>query len=296
MKEPEAMEQNKTEIKLDELIMVEPPYNILQDLEMTEYGGLRAKVYSEYLHPDEGGPIGGAECGRHLAILGSIVLAIGFHFKKRHYYLAVHALLNRIGSRVNDSAYFNLYAMPIMAEKSKGKVYAELLDDRNEVLYTAEVEYMIMSPAIFTKFYGNYKVEEVIPTNGNPYRDRRHLSNVVVEGDRIKGDYGTILAHECDGHFRNYPALPVALVGNLFGELGFKLFNATIPGYQKVISPRTSIRAYRLAFSGEFVSFVGRIAKRIAADTILVTAEAKVGDEIVANVEFELKGVNPVSD
>jgi len=287
------MDQNKVEIKLDQLIMVEEPYNILQDLELLEYGGLKAKVYNEYLNPDEGGPIGGAECGRHLAILGSIVLAMGFHFKKRHYYLAIHAILDRKSDLIYDAPFLNLYAIPVLAEKSKGKVYGELLGEHNELLYTAEVEYMIMSPAIFTKFYGKNKVEEEIENVESPYKNRRNLTNLVFEGDRLKADYGVILPNDCEGHFRHYPALPVALVGNLFGELGFELFKKHFPGYSKLISPYTTIRAYRLAFAGEFVTFVGRISKHISKDTILVTAEAKVGDEIIASVEFEVKGVNP---
>lgn len=279
-------------MELGNLIMVEAPYNILQELTPMEYGGVRAKVWNEYLHPDEGGPIGGAECGRHLAILGSIALAASFNHKKRHYYLAIHAVLNRKTDLTDEIPHFNLYAIPVMADKRKGKIYGEILGAHNELLYTAEVEYMIMSPAVFTKFYGKNKLETKVETIDEPYRNRRHLSNWVVEGDRARADFGTIAAAECEGHFRDYPALPVALVGNLFGELGFRLFRENLPGYRKIISPYTSIRAYRLAFAGEFVHFVGRISKRLSSNTILVTAEAKVDDEIIANVEFELRGVN----
>ncbi len=271
--------------------MVEKPYNILQNLELMEYGGIKAKVYNEYLDPDEGGPMGGAECGRHLAILGSIALAYGFHHKRRHYYLAVHAVLERKTSHISESNHFIAYAIPVLAEKRKGKIYGEILDEHNAVLFTAEVEYMIMSPAVFTKFYENFKLDEEIPAVESPYRNRRRLTNLVFKGDRISADYGTIVGSECEGHFKNYPALPVAVIGDLFRELGFALYKKFFPGYDKMISPRTSIRAYRLAFHGESVAFVGRISKRISRGVILVTAEAKVGDEIISSVEFEVKGV-----
>jgi len=280
-------------LKLDELIMVEEPYNILQDLKLHDDGSITATVVNEYIDRDEGGPMGGAECGRHLAILGSIILAHNYHHKKRHYYLAVHALLIRKTDRVFADEELKLRATPTMMEKRKGAVLGEVVSTDNEVIFTAEVEYLIMSPAVFSKFYEKYRVDEPVHNQMSPYINRRHLSDITLNGARATGEFGVVSAIECEGHFRNYPALPVALIGNLFGELGFTLFKHNVPGYRRIISPRTSIRAYRLAFSGEQVRFVGRISKCLSHDTIQVTAEAKVGDEIVSNVEFELRGVNP---
>ena len=287
------MKVEKTELKLDELIMVEEPYNILQNLKLHDDGSISATVENEYIDRDEGGPMGGAECGRHLAILGSIILAHNYHHKKRHYYLAVHALLSRKTDKVFSAEELKLTAKPTLMEKRKGVVLGELLSEENEVIFTAEVEYLIMSPAVFTKFYEKFRVDDPIHNGMSPYINRRHLSDITLNGARATGEFGIVSAQECEGHFRNYPALPVALIGNLFGELGFTLFKHNVPGYKRIISPRTSIRAYRLAFSGERVHFVGRISECLAYDTIKITAEAKVGDEIVANVEFELRGVNP---
>ncbi|WP_107822830.1 hypothetical protein [Mangrovibacterium marinum] len=287
------MKQEKIVLNLEELIMVEEPYNILQDLEVQDDGSIRATVVNEYIDRDEGGPMGGGECGRHLAILGSIVLAHAYNHKKRHYYLAVHALLSRKSDQVFAAEELLLTAKPTLMEKRKGTVYGELLSADNEVIFTAEVEYLVMSPAVFTKFYGKYQVDTPVHNGVSPYINRRHLSDITLNGERATGEFGIVQASECEGHFRNYPALPVALIGNLFGELGFALFKHNVPGFKRIISPRTSIRAYRLAFTGEHVRFVGRISKYISDDTIQVTAEAKVGDEIVSNVEFELRGVNP---
>ena len=51
------MQQNISPQMLDELIMVEKPYNILQDLILNDDGSVEAKVLNEYSHQDEGGPI-----------------------------------------------------------------------------------------------------------------------------------------------------------------------------------------------------------------------------------------------
>lgn len=274
------------------MVMVEEPYNILHDLELQDDGSIKAKVVNEYIYRDEGGPIGGAECGRHLAILGSIVLAHAYHHKNRHYYLAIHAVLVRKHDKVFPSDFLHLHVSPVLVEKRTGKVYGEMSSTEGEVIFSAEIDYMIMSQAVFSKFYDRFKTDVEIHNEVSPYINRRHLTDITLNGDRVSGEFGVVEAHECEGHFRNYPSLPVALIGNLFGELGFTLFKQNLPGYKKIISPRTSIRAYRLAFSGEHVSFVGRISKYISADTIQITAEAKVGDEIISNAEFELRGIN----
>ncbi len=286
------MTTNSSILKLDELIMVEPPYNILQNLKLNEDGSVEAIVVNEYQHQDEGGPIGGAEFGRHIAILGSIALACAYRHKHRHYYLAVHALIERKHSKVYQTDVLKLKTRPVLLEKRKGKIYGELTDQNNELINSATVEYLILDQNVFSRVYERHQKDTLVKNEISPYIHRRNLSNIVIDGHTARGEYGTVLEHECEGHFRHFPALPVALIGGLFGELGFNLFKHNIPGFDKVVSPRTDIRAHGLVFSGEHLHFTGKISKWISDDTIQITAEARVGDEIVSDVEFELKGVN----
>jgi hypothetical protein len=62
-----------TDKSLESLIEVHAPYNILYDISPNTDNGLNAKVKNEYLLPNEGAPIGVAEAGRHMAIMGSMV-------------------------------------------------------------------------------------------------------------------------------------------------------------------------------------------------------------------------------
>lgn len=290
------MKKNQSEMKLDELIMVEPPYCILQDLKLGDDGSITAIVFNEYQPQDEGGPIAGAEFGRHIAILGSIALANALSHNHSHYFLAVRANIKR---EIPDAYRFdelNLYAKPIKLEKRTGKVYGEIYGQNNELVNTAKVEYMILEREVFSKVYERRKRENSIKNKVSPYIKRRHLTNVVVDGHTARAEFGTILKNECEGHFRNFPALPVAMIGGLFGELGYQLFKHNLPGYDTIISPRTDIKAHGLVFSGEHLHFAGRISQWISDDAILITAEAMVGEDVVADVKFILKGIKLAKD
>ena len=52
------------------------------------------------------------------------------------------------------------------------------------------------------------------------------------------------------------------------------------------------ITAHRMAFCGEVVHLKGRLVERVSDDVLMMTAEAMVGNELVADIVFTLKGVN----
>ncbi len=60
--------------------------------------------------------------------------------------------------------------------------------------------------------------------------------------------------------------------------------------YEKIIGKSVLINARRLTFAGEFVHFEGRLIER-KENSIVMYAEAFVGDEIIADVTTELVGV-----
>ena len=149
-------------VPLDQLIMVEKPYNILKDLIRNEDGSVEATLINEYLPEEEAGPIGCAEFGRHIAILGSIVLSNTFNHKEKHYYLAMHADLERKHSHVYKSDELNLIAKTIIKEKRGGKVYGEISNQAGEIIYSATLDYQVISQAVFSRLYAKHKKEVVI--------------------------------------------------------------------------------------------------------------------------------------
>ena len=101
-----------------------------------------------------------------------------------------------------------------------------------------------------------------------------------------------VSAPECEGHFHSYPALPVAIVGGLYIDLGMQLFQEyTSREFDQIIAINTSIDAHRLAFSGEEVAFFVKIKKVISESSIVICGEAKIDSEVIADAEFELQGL-----
>ena len=283
------METNALELALEDLVMVEKPYNILEEVEVIDDGSLVAKVRNELLTETERGPMQCSEFGRHAAVLGSMLLAKNNPSKEKHFYLAGCADLRRSNLEVYESEVFWLKMSLLEQSRRKGKAYGELMDINGNVVYTGEVEYVILKSNAFHRLYSKGRVENSYIKGINPYTKRKSLKNVCVDEDKVTAAYGVVSVSECVGHFENYPCLPAAVIGGLFGDLGTHLLEH-ITGYKKMIGKSVLINARRLTFAGEFVHFEGRLVER-KENSIVMYAEAFVGDEIIADVTTELVGV-----
>jgi hypothetical protein len=285
------LESKKIEIASEgDLIMVKYPYNKLYDIRTNEDIS-EAKVNNEYSTEGEDGPVGVAEAGRHLAIFGSIHLAKEFNFTTAAYFLATHAILKRSESNIDDLDFLFLQVKTIYKEKRKAKIYGEIYSTRKELIFCVEIEYQIIQQAIFNKLFKRNLNTTISENEISPYIKRKALKNIIISNNNAKGDYGIVLAEECEGHFKNYPALPVAIIGNLLIDLGIKLFhNNTNNTFNNVKIIHTDIKALRLAFSGEEVYFSTNIKSIISENTINITGVAKVQDEIISTIEFKIKG------
>ncbi len=72
----------------------------------------------------------------------------------------------------------------------------------------------------------------------NPYTKRKSLKNVYVDNNTVTAAYDVVSVSECMGHFRNYPCLPAAVIGGLFGDLGTHLLEH-VTGYKVSVSTIT---------------------------------------------------------
>lgn len=271
--------------------MVEKPYNILENVAFSPNETVMAEVENEYSLELEAGSMGCSEFGRHIAILGSMAVAKSFGHKEKHYYLAIHADLKRKSYSTNYSKFFHLKAKTLIAKKRTARIYGEVRDDENELLFAGTVEYQAISQPVFSKLYSKHKVENPLYKNTSPYVNRKKLINLDIKGESIAGTYGKVEPCDCEGHFKDFPALPVAIIGGLFGELCMPLFKYHNPDLTKILSTEVVINAYRLAFTGEHVIFEGKIDKRLPNDSVRLIAYAKVGDEIIADAHFELQAI-----
>lgn len=277
--------------KLENMIMVKKPYNILFDVKEELDGSISGSVNNEFLYKDKWGPIGASEAGRHLAILGSMALANQTDSKK--YYLAVHATIKRNNLLVQDIDILKLQAKVTTLNKRDGEITGDIYDAENQSIYTAIIKYKIFAPQVFLKLFNSFKSTVEIKNEFSPYQKRKELSNITINGIDIKGDYGIIRPHECEGHFNEYPALPVAVIANLLGELGIKLFLHNNTDFTKVIVTSACISAYRLAFHGEYVTFNAKVINK-KNNSISVIGEVKVGTDLIADAQFEVIGLNNI--
>ena len=284
------METNLLNLSLDNLIMVDEPYNILEDVIVKEDGSLVAKVRNEYLMEGESGPMQCSEFGRHIAVLGSMLLAKNNPSKEKHYYLAGTADLRRSHLRIYENDVFWLRASVMEQNRRGGKVFGEMVDINGDELYTGEVDYKILKGSMFERLYAHGKVDDSPINDISPYQSRKKLRNVYVDEDKISAIYGVVSAAECQGHFNNYPCLPAAVVGCLFGELALNLLQH-VTGFTKMVDQSAIVKAKRLTFAGEFVRFEGKLLEQKSDNTIVMFAEAFVGDEVIAEVTTEVVGV-----
>lgn len=280
------------ESELKGLIMVSSPYNCLYDYETLKDGGLKARVKNEFLYPDEGGPIGAAEVGRHIAILGSIALAKAMGNESPMYFLAVKAGLNRSNSKVYKSNFLELKVRPITFNNRSGSIAGIVRDDHAQLVYVVDVDYQVVSIPLFEKLFFEHRNQRVGPVDYNPYVERKELRNVVFEPGVAVGDFGIVEEVDCAGHFENAQALPVAIIGNLYSALGIQLCkNESGDIFQKYTIESARINAFRLAFAGEYVTVRAEIKKRKSSAVVLVACQAFVGDELISDAEIMLRGV-----
>lgn len=275
----------------EDLIMVKHPYNRLEDYELLKDGSLKAKVQNEYLFEKEGGPIGCAEVGRHVAILGSIALANQLGVNPQ-YYLAVKAKLNRSNSKVYDSDFFNVKVKVLECNKRTGKIAGVLRDDAAQLLYVVEVDYKIISKPVFSQLFEKHYKSLGSDDFKSPYKFRKSLSNIQIDNLVAHGNYGVIEEQDCKGHFENFPALPVAIIGNLYSELGIHLFQElTQNKYNKVNVEYANIHAFELAFAGEEVSFKAELKEDKSSSYKLIYCQAIINNKVVSDITIGLRGV-----
>ena len=277
--------------ELQPYICVEKPYNILENLQ--EFGnGLKATITNEYLYKQEGGPISCGEVGRHLAILGSLALAKAYNFNSKHYYLAIDANINRLNNDVYTSENFTFYAESKELGKRKGIISGYVKDENGETIYEGEVEYQVIPEVVFNKIFAKNLNNTPIENTVSPYINRKELTDFLISENGASANYGIVEPYQCEGHFRNYPALPVAIVANLFMELGIKLCKAKgFEIFNKLIVTKAQISASKLAFSGENVSFKANLEQIISYNEAVVSFEALVEGNVIATGRAVMTGI-----
>jgi hypothetical protein len=269
---------------LADLICTSPPYYALQALETTDDTSMHCRIRFENRYFTDASPFDPAEVGRHLAILGSCLVAQHNPVRTKHYYLAFDALLERVTE--NDSLLFGLPAdtlcigqaeLDLVGPKSS-RVRARLSTPQGQLLYTLTVAYKVLRADLFEKIFRN-QYQEVAPIYlANPYAQPLTLQQYQITPDGVTARMGPICPEQCVGHFYQYPALPVAILSGALADLaGFHLRH--LCGNRKIryANRSTDVKASRLAFAGEEV-VLSSILLRHTDQTYVFKMSAVNGD------------------
>lgn len=272
-------------------ISVTAPYFALKNFNV-EKGDINCAFTTELTNIAEYGPISGAEVGRHMAILGSVVLARHNPRTERHYYLATDALIKRCTFK--PSADFSLQARARIIElnRKKGLVSGEIIDTDGNILYEVEVTYMVLVESIFERMFANHRNETPIDKTINPYTDDSLFFDVSLGIKACYATIGKVSVENCPGHFNNFPALPVARMGTSMGKLGGMHFMHLNPNKKKnYFIGNAELHAKQLVFVGEDVKFRTEIIdpkaeKGMVIRTIAYTDQCDFIAETICNYHY----------
>lgn len=236
-------------------ISVTKPYFALRNLRSDDEF-VYAEFTTELTDIAEAGPISGAEVGRHMAILGSVVLSKENPVKERHYYLATDALITRCSSKASSNYNLRCRAKMVTLNRKKGVVAGEIIDQDGSVMYKVEVTYMILGKMIFERMFAQYKADTNFDSLCNPYVNDTQFINVKLDVQTCSASIGVVKKENCPGHFNNYPALPVARMGTSMGKIGGMHFMHLNPSEKKkYFIASAELHARQLVFPGEEVKF-----------------------------------------
>jgi 3-hydroxymyristoyl/3-hydroxydecanoyl-(acyl carrier protein) dehydratase len=251
--------------RLFPLICVRDPYFALQDVRERGPGHVTAGVPVEQPLGDETGPIAAAEAGRHLAILGLVAAARLNPRLSRHYYLAHRATLERVAAA--GEGPLEGVARAHLGGKREATAETELRVAGGPTVYVMSAAYHVVPAPAFERLNAPRRRElrrEPRVDGGVAFRALRHnpyarplaLDVLQISNDAISATLGVLEAERCNGHFPQYPALPVAIVmgalSRLAGTLTLRRAGAEGARYRV---DRAEVRADNLAFAGERLDF-----------------------------------------
>lgn len=190
--------------------------------------------------------------GRHLAILGSCALARNNARPGKFFYLANEALLIR-----HELKSLNRQEPLLVLARPDGKSHAEIemrtLD--GSLSSTLRCRYQVLSERAFARFFASKKRPGQGAANGSasPYAKPVELNRLYTDAGQAVSLLDEVTAQMCLGHFRNYPAMPVAMLMDGLHRLACAHASEHVARGFRLIT--CAVGADQLAFAGESVEF-----------------------------------------
>jgi 3-hydroxymyristoyl/3-hydroxydecanoyl-(acyl carrier protein) dehydratase len=274
-------------------ICVRAPYFALRDLDVTDAdGGVTAKIPVQLNPKPEATPIGVAEAGRHLAILGSCAGALAIPASGQHYYLASAARgrwLQDDPARHQDGLLLGRARTEFTGRRT-ATAHTLLSTAAGVPLFMLDVDYAVLSAPTFARLFADARRYDTPrdATGENPYRTPPPLVDIHRAGDHLVGSIA-VRPELCRGHFVEYPTLPVSLVTSamtrLAGQLMAQLEN--VPDLPYIVL-RARLQANSLAYAGQTVTFSVRRDSTTGTEHVL-HCDARVDDRLVASIDLTVR-------
>lgn len=268
------------ENELTRLIEVTPPYYALRNLQFDAEGYLQANVDIEMTDHGEVPCLSLSETGRHVAILGSLALANENPVKEKHYYLACDAVFDRLHNNPVANETLTLRAKVVSINKREGFVQGQLLASNGELVYEAQVRYVIIHHIIFSRKFAKNLLAPDPHFNGNPYANATPLRTVSQNPECHIGYIDVIDRNDCVGHFINYPALPVARISGAMFALSGNHFKQLLGLNRHYSIRRVEMHAESFIFAGEQVKITTQVEIDTKVEGTLVEAYAYASSNI----------------
>ena len=240
-------------------IAVEPPYFALGNIQLEGDFVIKASFQTELHHPDEISPICTSEVGRHIAILGSLALAKINPVNEKHYYLAKHAIVERTNVLPHPDDIFTGIVTSAELSKKSGDISAELLNSKDEVIYRITVNYSVIHHKLFARLFNNNKQLGINSSSQNPYVENTPFNFLQIGKEICTASLGMVEPYHCQGHFNEYPAMPVARLGNALINLAGKHYREITGSTEKYCIVKAEIKAHSLIFAGDEVELKSEI-------------------------------------
>lgn len=274
-------------------IAVERPYFAFSKLFTGENGEILGEVQREHPLGYECSPLGAAEIGRHLAILGSCAAAAESDDTRR-FYLATRAEYQRIKITQHDLPKHTKFLATARVEQSSARTLSAKMTMQigNDIPFVSlYVEYRILSEPLFQRLFAHLAVAEKDTGNESPYTNPIPLSWSEPTHTTIVAQNGGLPPHNCAGHFRGYPAWPVAIIVACMLRTVEKLLQHVLQSPVQWLMDNCTVEAFELVAAATPVTFSTTYLGAMAESQHKFICVASAGNEMCARVVTAIRVV-----
>lgn len=282
-------------------IEIRDPYFALHQVRRLGESTLQAKIRVEQPLPGEVPPISAGEAARHLAILGACSASLLNPASGKHYYLAYHAEMERVGLRsISPTAWLTVTSSAKILPGRIAISWGLLQTMDGEDVYRLETRYQVVPENVFSRKFLKHRQdlrgkdrpmeseEKGRAMRRNPYKRELPMLQKELSRERIQMEFGPLTPEHCMGHFPRFPAMPTALLMYGLTRTAGLLMAHRSGSKDPYFIKRGSVRSRRLVFPGELIQLQAKHVKSGGREQIFF-CEAVAGASAIGDMWLTLE-------